>query len=137
MRGMPKDANYEEARARKVAAEAEIAELELERIKGSLVQAHLVVNAWTDTLASMRAKLISLPSKAAPIVAAEDQAGVCQRVLDDLVREALEELSNYKPEVAPGESNSASEETKEETKAKEPPKVKRGRGRPKKDSTAK
>jgi len=91
--------DYEEARARKVAAEAEIAELELAKVRGELVVADDVVTAWSDTLASLKAKLVSVPSKAAPIVASDDTAGGCQKVLDDLIREALEELSNYDPKI--------------------------------------
>jgi len=90
---------YEEARARKVAAEAQIAELELAKVQGELVIAEDVVSAWADTLTGLKAKLISIPSKAAPIVASEDSAGGCQKVLDELIREALEELSNYDPKI--------------------------------------
>jgi hypothetical protein len=50
-------------------------------------------------LANLKAKLISIPSKAAPIVASDDNAGSCQKVIEDLVREALEELSNYDPKI--------------------------------------
>lgn len=91
--------SYEEARARKIAAEAEIAELELAKVRGSLVLAGDVVTAWSDVLANLKAKLISIPSKAAPIVASDDNAGSCQKVIEDLVREALEELSNYDPKI--------------------------------------
>jgi len=93
------NADYEEARARKVAAEAEITELELAKVRGELVVAEDVVSAWSDTLSSLKAKMVSIPSKAAPIVAAEDSAGGCQQVLEDLIREALEELSNYDPKI--------------------------------------
>jgi len=93
------NADYEEARARKVAAEAEITELELAKVRGELVVAEDVISAWSDTLSSLKAKMVSIPSKAAPIVAAEDSAGGCQQVLEDLIREALEELSNYDPKI--------------------------------------
>lgn len=93
------NADYEEARARKVAAEAEITELELAKVRGELVVAEDVISAWSDTLSSLKAKMVSIPSKAAPIVAAEDSAGGCQKVLEDLIREALEELSNYDPKI--------------------------------------
>jgi len=93
------NADYEEARARKVAAEAEITELELAKVRGELVVAEDVISAWSDTLSSLKAKMVSIPSKAAPIVAGEDSAGGCQQVLEDLIREALEELSNYDPKI--------------------------------------
>lgn len=104
---------YEEARARKVAAEAEIAELELAKVRGDLVVAEDVISAWSDTLSSLKAKLISIPSKAAPIVAVEDNAGVCQHLIEDLIREALEELSNYDPSISPTSTQGTSDALEE------------------------
>jgi|TARA_R100000231_G_scaffold104750_1_gene77645 hypothetical protein len=126
--------SYEEARARKVAAEAQIAELELAKVQGELVIAEDVVSAWADTLAGLKAKLVSIPSKAAPIVASDDSAGGCQKVIEDLVREALEELSNYDPKIDPANTQSvkgASEES--DSSAAASAKTKRKRvGRPRK-----
>lgn len=97
--GVKLGSSYDEARTRKVNAEAEIAELELAKIKGVLVVAEDVVKAWEDVLGAFKGKLLSLPSKAAPIVSAELEAGMCQKILEDLVAEALTELSNYDPKV--------------------------------------
>ena len=126
--------DYEEARARKVAAEAEITELELAKVRGELVVAEDVVSAWSDTLSSLKAKMVSIPSKAAPIVAAEDSAGGCQQVLEDLIREALEELSNYDPKIDAANTQrttAASEESDVGSEAAAAPKRKRV-GRPRK-----
>lgn len=128
--------DYEEARARKVAAEAEITELELAKVRGELVVAEDVVSAWSDTLSSLKAKMVSIPSKAAPIVAAEDSAGGCQQVLEDLIREALEELSNYDPKIDAANTQrttAASEESDVGSEAAAAPKRKRV-GRPRKTS---
>ena len=128
------NADYEEARARKVAAEAEITELELAKVRGELVVAEDVVSAWSDTLSSLKAKMVSIPSKAAPIVAAEDSAGGCQQVLEDLIREALEELSNYDPKIDAANTQrtaTASEESDVGAEATPAPKRKRV-GRPRK-----
>jgi phage terminase Nu1 subunit (DNA packaging protein) len=125
---------YEEARARKVAAEAQIAELELAKVQGELVIAEDVVSAWSDTLSSLKAKIISIPSKAAPIVASEDSAGGCQKVLDELIREALEELSNYDPKIDAANTQGTStalEESADSSEASPAPKRKRV-GRPRK-----
>ena len=92
---------YDEARTRKVNAEAEIAELELAKLKGVLVVADDVTGAWEDVLGAFKGKLLSIPSKAAPVVAAELEPGGCQKVLEDLIDEALTELSNYDPKVDP------------------------------------
>ena len=126
--------DYEEARARKVAAEAEITELELAKVRGELVVADDVITAWSDTLSSLKAKLVSIPSKAAPIVAAEDSASGCQQVLDELIREALEELSNYDPKIDAANTQRTSgspEESDVSSEAAPAPKRKRV-GRPRK-----
>ena len=128
--------DYEEARARKVAAEAEITELELAKVRGELVVAEDVVSAWSDTLSSLKAKMVSIPSKAAPIVAAEDSAGGCQQVLEDLIKEALEELSNYDPKIDAANTQrvtAPSEESDVGAEAAPAPKRKRV-GRPRKTS---
>lgn len=132
--GVKLGSSYDEARTRKVNAEAEIAELELAKIKGVLVVAEDVTSAWEDVLGALKGKLLSIPSKAAPVVASEMEAGGCQKVLEDLINEALSELSNYDPKVDPTTA-SVSIETLEEsgTDSKAPQKAKRKPvGRPKK-----
>ena len=90
--------SYDEARTRKVNAEAEIAELELAQVHGRLVDVSDVIAAWQIVVQAVKGKIMSVPSKAAPIVASESEAGRCQAIIEDLVREALEELENYDPE---------------------------------------
>lgn len=99
--GVKIGSSYDEARTRKVNAEAEIAELELAKLKGVLVVAEDVTGAWEDVLGAFKGKLLSIPSKAAPVVASELEPGGCQKVLEDLINEALTELSNYDPKVDP------------------------------------
>lgn len=130
--GVKLGSSYDEARTRKVNAEAEIAELELKKIHGELVVADDVVSAWNDVLAALKAKLMSIPAKGAPIVSAESNTGVCKSVLEDLIMEALEELSNYDPKIDP---TTAAVESPEESDndAKAPAKAKRKSvGRPRK-----
>ena len=112
--GVKLGSSYDEARTRKVNAEAEIAELELKKIHGELVVAEDVIAAWNDVLAALKAKLMSIPVKGAPIVSAETNTGVCKSVLEDLISEALEELSNYDPKIDP---TTASVESPEESNA--------------------
>jgi len=97
--GVKVGSSYDEARTRKVNAEAEIAELELATVHGTLVVAEDVVKAWEEVLGALKGKLMSIPTKAAPVVSAESEAGMCQDILEDLLNEALEELSNYDPSV--------------------------------------
>ena len=107
--GVQSGSEYDIARTRKVTAEAEITELELAKINGELVSAEDVVNAWSDTLAVLKSRLITIPSKAAPLVATEESAGACQKIIDDLIREALDELANYNPKVQPAKTAAVKE----------------------------
>jgi hypothetical protein len=130
--GVKLGSSYDEARTRKVNAEAEIAELELKRIHGQLVNAEDVVTAWQDVLSGVKARLLAIPTKAAPVIAAENNAGTCQRVIEDLIHEALEELSRYEPEISPTEATaSQSDEGDGSDEASAKPKRKRV-GRPRK-----
>lgn len=116
--GVKLGSTYDEARTRKVNAEAQIAELELEKIHGTLVVAEDVVSAWNDVLGALKAKLLAIPAKGAPVLATETQTGQCQVILEDLIYEALEELSNYEPTVDPTASTvTTSEDVDTDTKA--------------------
>ena len=118
--GVKVGSSYDEARTRKVNAEAEIAELELATVHGTLVVAEDVVKAWEEVLGALKGKLMSIPTKAAPVVSAESEAGMCQDILVDLLNEALEELSNYDPSVNATETKGtkqASEDGNQNSKA--------------------
>ena len=132
--GVKIGSSYDEARTRKVNAEAEIAELELARVHGTLVLASDVVQAWEDVLGALKGKLLSIPTKAAPVVSAESDAALCQTILEDLLNEALEELSNYEPNINPSSTSGAIDAPEVSDSGSEAaPKTKRKRvGRPKK-----
>ena len=88
---------YDEARTRKVAAEAAIAELELAKVRNELAPVGDVGKAWDDVLSAMKAKLLALPTKMGPILAAETDAAVIQKKLEEQIRDCLDELANYDP----------------------------------------
>ena len=125
--------SYDEARTRKVNAEAEIAELELAKIRGTLCMTNDVVAAWESVLHACKAKFLSLPTKVAPILATETDVVVAKDHLENAIREALAELANYQPEIDPVRTGSVAQETTEETAVVEQPK--RKVGRPKKGRT--
>jgi len=106
--GVKMGSTYDQVRTQKMAAEAQIAEIELAKVRGELVTAEEVVTAWTDVVGAVKAKLLSIPTKAAPILANEESAGGCQIILEDLINEALEELANYDPETNPTSTSSGS-----------------------------
>ena len=61
---------------------------------GALVPADEIEAAWTEIMQRVKAKLTGIPSKAAPLVHAKGSAHEVQAVLDDFMREALEEMAN-------------------------------------------
>ncbi len=126
--------SYDEARTRKMNADAEIAELELAKIRGTLCLTADVVTAWETVLHACKAKFLSLPSKTAPLISTETEIAVIKDILEAQIREALSELSNYQPAIDPVHTGSATGEPvagDEATDAATAPK--RGRvGRPRK-----
>lgn len=118
--------SYDEARTRKMNADAQIAELELEKVKGTLCLTDDVVKAWEGVLHACKTRFLSIPSKVARVLASETNPGVCEEILESQMREALAELANYAPASDPVAIISSAPE--EETEIA-PPKRKRGRPR--------
>jgi phage terminase Nu1 subunit (DNA packaging protein) len=87
--------DFHEEKARLTKIQADKAQLELDEMARSLVKADDVSRQWYNAVADCKGRLLSIPSKAAPIVAAETSAGACKKIIDDLVFEALEELGSY------------------------------------------
>lgn len=99
--GVIMGSSYDEARTRKINAEAEIAELELQRIKATMCFTADVVKAWESVLHACRAKLLAIPTKMAPVVAGTSDTAVIKDRIEEAIREALQELANYNPSVDP------------------------------------
>jgi len=132
--GVKLGGTYDEARTRRINAEAELSELDLAKVRNQLVIVEDVVKAWTDTLANLKSKITSIPSKAAPIIASETEIGIIQEILTDFLNEALEELSSYDPKISASrtsKSKGASAGSDDDSEAATPPKRKRV-GRPSK-----
>ena len=116
--------NLEEARRRKLAAEADLAEIELAKARERIVSVEDhgdLVGRIGDVI---RMKLLAVPSKCAPAVALEPDQGICKQIIDDEIRSTLTELARLvslesggiKEDAgsseSPGEEISASTETK-------------------------
>ena len=111
-RPMIADPDYNAARARKMEADADLAELELLQAKKELLSASDVFNAWTEVLAAMRAKMLSLPTVTAPLVANETDIGAIQHIIEKQIHEALDELSTYEPNKPNGSKTSTKPDDK-------------------------
>lgn len=86
-------ADYGIERARLIKARADLAEMEAAQIRGELIPAPEVGAAWIDIVARLRARLIVLPDKVAPVVHETETIGAARDVIRRAVNEALEELA--------------------------------------------
>ncbi|HEX2526895.1 MAG TPA: hypothetical protein VHL31_11455, partial [Geminicoccus sp.] len=89
--------DFDEARQRKVAAEAQLAELELARQRGEVVAIEDVGVELERCYSAVRNRLMAMPPKLAPLLCPEDPA-VAQRLLEAAVVQALAELSEAEPD---------------------------------------
>ena len=69
------------------------AELALARERGGLVSAERVKETWAEHIANARARLLSLPTKAAGLLQGKRNPAEIEALLRDLVYEALTELA--------------------------------------------
>ena len=85
-------------RARLAHHQANKYHLESENLKGNLIEADIVAEVWEAQLANLRAKLLTIPTKAAPRAAILDDEKMMVKYLQGLIHDALSELSEYTPE---------------------------------------
>lgn len=92
--GVPKAAGsaFEIARARKMQADAEAAEIKLEELRRRVVAVDEAVRIANDVFGAVRAKLLGLPTKLATKLAAATSRDDAKTILTDGVNDALEEL---------------------------------------------
>jgi hypothetical protein len=82
-----------ESRRRKLAAEAEMAEMELAQMRGDVVTVADSVRETNMTLDRLRAKLVNLPGKWAPTMVGCRTIADATAKLDDAIGELMAELS--------------------------------------------
>tara|TARA_R110002110_G_scaffold159508_1_gene357266 strand:+ start:52 stop:612 length:561 start_codon:yes stop_codon:yes gene_type:complete len=85
------DLNVE--RARKMKAEAELAEMELAKLRGETINVEAATLVWAEILGVAKNRLLSTPAKLAPIVAVEDAPAICKALIEEQVYEVLDELA--------------------------------------------
>lgn len=95
--GLRDSVDLDEARRRKLAAEAALAELDLSIRRGDAVSLNDTAAAWEGMAVAFRNKMLGLPAKLAPVLVAETDLATARGTLEREVHEALEELSSYEP----------------------------------------
>lgn len=81
------------ARTRREVAEANLAELKLAEQQGAVIQVEAVRAAWAKRLASTRDALLQIPSRLAPLAAAESNMETVALLIEREIRQALDEMS--------------------------------------------
>lgn len=92
--GGGKPANFEDAKTRKMSADAVLAEIEVARARREVASLSIISHVVADEYSAVRAKMLGLPDKLAPLLEASDGIDEKREILRRGVHEALEELSS-------------------------------------------
>ena len=84
--------SVEEARRRKIAAEAALAEYALAELRGEVIRIDVSVAHAERAAVAIRAKVLGLPTKLAPIVATLETPDECKAEIEVACYEVLSEL---------------------------------------------
>lgn len=93
-RGSASDAHrrYGEARARKETALAELREMQAAKTRGELIPADIVLDRWSQIAATVRQRLLAIPTKVAGL-AAHRSAGEVESIVKTEIYAVLTEFS--------------------------------------------
>ena len=89
---LPEDA-ARECRARLIKAQAEAQEMENEKVREELIPKAVVGRAWGEMAMAFRARSLSIPKKTAPQVAGVNSIPTIEGIMEQMIFEALDELS--------------------------------------------
>ena len=113
---------------KKIKKDTELKDLKIKELKNQLHPASIIEKVMTDSLMNLKGRLLSLSNRLAPQLIALDNLGEIQEVIQDSILEALEELSEYNPELFKNKNFIEDDDEEEGVEKVE----KRKRGRPKK-----
>lgn len=106
-----KDGEEGDHKKRLMKARADIAQMEAERLREELVPVEHVTRVWTDAAARFRQRVLAIPHKAAPLVAAEPGIEACHSILEGYLHEGLSELAGVEVDSAAAASDGTSRDT--------------------------
>lgn len=86
--------SYAQSRAVKEAYHARLAKLSYEEKSGALIKTDVVKVAWFNTLRVLRDRILNMPDRMAPIMAAESDPKIIRDFLDKELRQALEDAAD-------------------------------------------
>lgn len=92
LKGKTKSAVEEKARLDKLRADK--VEMENEMTRGERIETEAATEAWSKVIQSFRARVLVIPTKAAPLLVGTKSAGEAQDILNRVINEALRELAS-------------------------------------------
>lgn len=88
----------EKAKLRLTEAQAEMEELKVLEKKEELIPLDKMKHLFSGVFASCRARILSMPSRLAPVIATHRDPKKIEKVLKEACAEALSDMANYDPE---------------------------------------
>lgn len=95
-------------RARLIKEQADKVAMENEHMRANSIPAEVVKDVWGGIISAARARLLALPSRLAVNYAALVDYATTERLARDLVDEALNELSEFDPDIYRAHARAAS-----------------------------
>jgi len=89
-----KKIDFDEARTKKMEADARLAEMSADTMASQLVETASVVETWERSFAKIKTKMTALPNKMGPILAVQDDPKICTNQLKNAINKILNELAN-------------------------------------------
>ncbi len=91
--GPAEDLDYNQARKRKMIAEAQLAELEVAKKAGDLISLSLAIGVVQNLLTNLKVKLLAIGPRVAPRLEALKTIAERRAAIDEAIREALRVIS--------------------------------------------
>jgi macrodomain Ter protein organizer (MatP/YcbG family) len=88
-----KKIDFEQARTKKMEADARLAEMSADTMARQLVETESVVETWERSFAKIKTKLTGLPNKLGPILALQDDPKIVTNQLKNAINKTLNELA--------------------------------------------
>ena len=89
-----KKIDFDEARTKKMEADARLAEMSADTMASQLVETASVVETWERSFAQIKTKMTALPNKMGPILAVQDDPKICTNQLKNAINKILNELAS-------------------------------------------
>lgn len=117
------DANLKDIKLKKetekLSKDIELKAIKIAELKNTLHSAEIVEKIMTDMLLNLKGKLLSIPNKVSSLLLGIENLGDIQEIVLNAVQDALEEISDYSPELFQNKNITFEEDEVEEYDKKE------------------